>query len=173
MKVSPLPLNPEHVDAADPVVPHTSLAAPALTTPQAVTASMPAVQAHPQPALESASAAVPAAVPSTDLSSLKLPLCQAAPALQTPQSQPPKKTLEIPERTRKWNLLFHKADRISENFTMNYKIANSNCQHQIEDLFWKVLEENQDNFFTDDEVDYDKIKEAYKSSARSLGVRIY
>ena len=58
---------------------------------------------------------------------------------------------------------------------MNHKIASqsSNCQHQIEENFWEILKEKPDEYFIDDTVDYDKVKEAYKFSARKFGVRIY
>ena len=60
---------------------------------------------------------------------------------------------------------FHKANRISENFTVNWKIGNCNCKHQIEDNFWKNFKESTHEYFKDDKVDDDKIREAYKLSA--------
>ena len=57
-------------------------------------------------------------------------------------------------------MLFHKANGISENFTMNWKIANCYCQHQIEDNFWEILKENPHEYFKDNKVDDDKIREA-------------
>ena len=58
---------------------------------------------------------------------------------------------------------------------MNNKIASqsSDCQHQIEDNFWRILKEKPHEYFLDDKVNDDKIREAYKFSARTLGVRIY
>ena len=47
-------------------------------------------------------------------------------------------------------MLFHKANRISENFTMNHKIASCNCQKQIEDHFWEIMKENTYEYFKDD-----------------------
>ena len=56
---------------------------------------------------------------------------------------------------------------------MNLKIAYSGCQREIEDKFWVTLEENPLEFIKDDKVDEIKMKETYKSTARSLGVRLW
>ena len=90
-----------------------------------------------------------------------------------PADQNPPENIQNSESTRKWNKLAHKANRISENFTMNYKIANCNCQHQIEDNFWEILKEAPDEYFKEDKVDDDKIREAYKLSARKFRIWMY
>ena len=56
---------------------------------------------------------------------------------------------------------------------MNLKIAYSGCQHKIEDKFYETLKKNPFEFIIEDKVDEIKMKETYKSSARSLGVRIW
>ena len=83
-----------------------------------------------------------------------------------PADQNPAEIIQIQESTRKWNLLSYKAERISENFTMNHKIASlsSDCQHHIEDNFWRILKEKPHEYFLDDKVNDDKIREAYKFS---------
>ena len=82
------------------------------------------------------------------------------------------KTVQNQESTRKIKILFDKADKLTMNFTMNQKIAYSNCQREIEDK-WQIVKEKPFDFFINDKIDDDKLKEAYKSTARSLGVRIY
>ena len=59
---------------------------------------------------------------------------------------------------RALNLLFRKADRLTENFTMNLKIAYSGCQHEIEDKFWETLKKNPFEFLIEDKVDEIKMK---------------
>ena len=142
---------------------------------QAATASI-----HAAPALlqtnavtvpKKVSAAVPAPPPQEQLSQ-EAPPNLAVPASQTPR-QAPVKIVQDQESTRKMKILLDKADRITMNFTMNHKIAYSNCQHEIEDKFWQIVKEKPSDFFSNDKIDDDKLKEAYKFSARSLGVRIY
>lgn len=97
---------------------------------------------------------------------------EAAPAFQNPE---PKlvKNLPNPETVRKINHLYDKADRITMGFTCNHKIAYSGCQGEIEDNFWKIVKQNPLEFFIEDKLDENKIRETYKAEARSLGVRIY
>ena len=91
-----------------------------------------------------------------------------------PRSQPPPEQKPvISEETRKINRLYDKADRISMGFTMHNKIAHSNCQHEIEDSFWKILREKPLEYFNGNKIDEEKVRQTYKSAARSLGVRIY
>ena len=90
---------------------------------------------------------------------------QAAPA----SPPPPKTTIPI----RNINLLYDRADRITMAYACNHKIAYSNCQGQIEDKFWTTLKEKPLEYLTQNQVDEDKIRETYKSTARSLGVRLY
>ena len=72
-----------------------------------------------------------------------------------------------------FNILFDKADRITMGFTMNHKIAHSNCQGEIEDDFWKIIKKNPREYLIENKVDDEKIRETYKSTARLHGVRIY
>ena len=58
-------------------------------------------------------------------------------------------------------------------FICNHKIAYSGCQGNIEDNFWKIVKQKPLEFFIEDKLDEDKIRETYKAEARSLGVRIY
>ena len=44
---------------------------------------------------------------------------------------------------------------------------------EIEDNFWKIVKQKPLEFFIEDKLDEDKIRETYKAEARSLGVRIY
>ena len=59
------------------------------------------------------------------------------------------------------------------SFANNLKIAYSGCQGDIEDEFWKILKENPLEFFKQDKLNDDKVYETYKSTARSLRVRIW
>ena len=52
------------------------------------------------------------------------------------------------------------------------KIAYSDCQHEIEDKFWELVKKEPLDYFIEDKVDDDKVRESYKSTARSYGVRI-
>ena len=70
-------------------------------------------------------------------------------------------------------LLFNTADRIMMGFSMNHRIAYSGYQGQIQDNFWKIIEMKPLEYFVDDKLDDDKVKESYKAEARALGVRIY
>ena len=118
-------------------------------------------------------AAVPALPSQGDLQQETFQSPPAVPAFEPPEHSPVTKTKHTPEEIRKINLLYDKADKITMNFTSNYKIAYSNCQHEIEDEFWKIIKENPFEFFIQDKVDDTKLRETYKSSARSQGVRIY
>ena len=70
-------------------------------------------------------------------------------------------------------LLYAKADRLTENFTLNEKIAYSGCQRKIEDEFWETVKVDPKKFIIGDKIDEIKLKETYKSTARSFGVRIW
>ena len=70
-------------------------------------------------------------------------------------------------------LLFNKADRLMMGFSMNHRIAYSGLQGQIQDNFWTKIQMKPLEYFVDDKLDDDKVKEAYKVEARALGVRIY
>ena len=59
------------------------------------------------------------------------------------------------------------------SFANKGKIACSGCQGDIEDEFWKILKEKPLEFFKQDKLDDDKVYETYKSTARSLGVKIW
>ena len=106
--------------------------------------------------------------PSTPSPSTEKPLKEKASLTPTPPLE--SQTLE---QKRDFNLLFHKADRITMNFTQNLKIAYSGCQHAIEDKFWESLKKNPSEYIIEGKVDYEKMRETYKSSARSLGIRIW
>ena len=99
-------------------------------------------------------------------------IAASAVATSTPTENPSPPHSQTPEK-RAFNLLINKANRLTENFTMNLKIAYSGCQHEIEDKFWETLQKNPLEFIKDDKVDEIKMKETYKSSARSLGVRLW
>ena len=83
------------------------------------------------------------------------------------------KSEQTSENKRAFSILYNKADRLTENFTMNQKIAYSGCQHKIEDLFWETIKKNPTEFLSEGKADEIKLKETYKSSARSLGVKIW
>ena len=83
------------------------------------------------------------------------------------------KNLPNPETVRKINRVYDKADRITMGYTCNHIIAYSGCQGEIEDNFWKIVKQNPLEFFKEDKLDEDNIRETYKAEARSLGVRIY
>ena len=59
------------------------------------------------------------------------------------------------------------------SFANNPKIGYSGCLGEIEDEFWKALKQKPLEFFKNDKLDDDKVYETYKSTARSLGVRIW
>ena len=71
------------------------------------------------------------------------------------------------------NLLNAKVNRLTENYTMNMKIAYSGYQSEIEDAFWEAVQKDPAIFIIDDKVDEIKLKETYKSTARSFGVRLW
>ena len=58
------------------------------------------------------------------------------------------------------------------SFANNGKIAYSDYQHEIEDKFWELVKKEPLDYFIEDKVDDDKVRETYKSTARSYGVRI-
>ena len=62
---------------------------------------------------------------------------------------------------------------MTDNFSLNYKIANSGCQNEIQDDFWEIVEKNPAEFIIEDKVDESKLKETYKRSARNHGVKIW
>jgi hypothetical protein len=181
---------------AAPALPHLLPLLPetAPDSPQQKTA-VPAVsqsQAAPAPPSSAASAssitAAPAVSPQPQTSQtshqhqatapVSLPL-QVSPTLEAtkvPTShedpEPPMKT-PVSQETKMFNILFDKADRITMGFTMNHKIAQSNCQGEIEDDFWKIIKKNPREYLIENKVDDEKIRETYKSTARLHGVRIY
>ena len=73
----------------------------------------------------------------------------------------------------KINCLYNRVDYITMDFCNNLKIAYSGCQHEIEDNFWEIIKKNPNEYFIEDQIDENKIRETYKRTARSLGVRIY
>ena len=83
------------------------------------------------------------------------------------------KTPQNPELLRKINRLNNIADRITMSFANNQKIAYSGCQREIQDKFWELVKKEPLEYFIEDNVDDDKLRESYKSTARSYGVRIY
>ena len=97
---------------------------------------------------------------------------EAAPVSQS-QVSTTKKTSPDPETKRKMQILFNRADKITEGYSMNHKIAYSGCQGQIQDNFWTKIRMKPLEYFVEEKVDDDKIKETYKVEARALGVRIY
>ena len=70
-------------------------------------------------------------------------------------------------------LLFDKANRLTENYTMHNKIAYSGCQCDIEDTFCKSIKKDPTIFIIENKIDEVKLNETYKKSARSLGVRLW
>ena len=78
-----------------------------------------------------------------------------------------------PELVRMKNLLFSKAKRITESFSMNQRINNSGCHRKIEDEYWKILTQNPLDFYDDDKLDEEKVYQTYKATARSFGVRMW
>ena len=80
-----------------------------------------------------------------------------------------KKKIEI----RKINRLYNRVDYITIGFCNNLKIAYSGCQHEIEDKLWEIIKRNPNEYFIEDQIDENIIRETYKRTARSLGVRIY
>ena len=91
----------------------------------------------------------------------------------TPVSTSTEKSDQTSENRRAFSILYNKAEKLTENFTLNEKIWYSGCQGQIEDLFWKTVKKNPTEFIIEDKPDEIKLKETYKFSARSLGVRIW
>ena len=59
------------------------------------------------------------------------------------------------------------------SFANNGKIAYIDCQHEIEDKFWELVKKKPLDYCIEDKVDDDKVRETYKLTARSYGVRIY
>jgi hypothetical protein len=58
-------------------------------------------------------------------------------------------------------------------FPCNHKIAYNGCQCEIVDNFWKILKQKPQEYLNGDKINDDKIRETYKSEAKSVGVRIY
>ena len=56
---------------------------------------------------------------------------------------------------------------------MNQRIAYSGYQGQIQDNFWDKIQKKPLEYFVDDQLDDDKVKESYKAEERARGVRIY
>ena len=137
--------------------------------------SIEAVTADPTqqaPALQDHLSAVPALPPQKQVCQLEVSQCPPADsAVPTPES--PVKIKKDPELLRKKRTLFNTADRITMSFANNGKIGYSGCQGEIEDQFWKILNKKTLDFFIKDKLDDDKVYETYKSTARSLGVRIW
>jgi hypothetical protein len=167
---------------ADPAPPPPGLgqaAAPAVTAEppktEAVTASPPAATAVPLQEHED-EAAVSAAYPQNQTSNAsqvqQTPIAAPASTLPDPE-QKPMKTPQNPELLRKINRLNNIADRITMSFANNQKIAYSGCQREIQDKFWELVKKEPLEYFIKDKVDDDKLRESYKSTARSYGVRIY
>ena len=112
------------------------------------------------------SSAVPALPPSTDASAVSILPSET-------QESSASNVNQTPEIKRAIKLLFNKTNRLTENYTMHDKIAYSGCQGAIEDAFWKTVEKDPTIFIIEDKIDEVKLKETYKSSARSLGVRFW
>ena len=89
------------------------------------------------------------------------------------QPVPPTSPLPTSEKKRAFDLLYAKVDRLTQNFSLNEKIAYSGHQSQIEDSFLKIINVDPMKFISEGKVDEFKLKETYKSSAREFGVRIW
>ena len=113
--------------------------------------------------------AVPASPPPNQTKQLTQPPTAASAPLPAEDTLA-KKNQEL---VRQKNLLFSKATRITESFSMNQRIGNSGCDREIEDEYWKILTQNPLDFYDDDKLDEEKVYQTYKATARSFGVRMW
>ena len=135
----------------------------------------PARPTHPQQQV-AAPAPLPDQIQASYIAQANPPLKETQPQVNPAVSAPPptEHPQDSKETTRKINIVYNKADQITMSFACNHKIAYSDCQHDIEDKFWKVIREKPLEFLDNNErFDDTKVRETYKSIARSLGVRIY
>ena len=101
-----------------------------------------------------------------------------SPSSQKKSFKPHPKFPDPPQSTftpnkRVISILNAKAERLTENYTMNLKIAYSGHQGDIEDAFMETVRKDPIKFIEEDKVDEIKLKEFYKSTARSFGVRLW
>ena len=169
LAVKAAPASDQHPQAAVPAVkadPASSSAQSSQAAPTSHSQAATAGPNHLDPALQDHLTAVPAHPLPEQATHL------AASAVPTSKS-PVVEAKKDPELVRKKNILINCADRITMSFANNRKIGYSGCQGQIEDEFWKILNKKPLDFFHEDKLDDDKVYKTYKSTARSLGVRIW